>query len=244
MYLTSCIKKQKELIEMSEIIALQIPETLEKQDYNFLSFCISSSRHKQLSRFIHKEDVYRSLFAESLARAIIINKLEMKNRNIHFGSNLYGKPYLLGQSNFHFNLAHSGSWVVMIWGEDAVGVDVEKVKEIDIGVVERFFSSEEFMDIMAKSEYKRREYFYELWTLKESYIKALGTGLSTPLDTFSIRILEDRITLTPDQVPCLFKQYEIAPKYKLSACTFTNQLPEYVQYYHFTNLIDELSRTD
>jgi len=228
---------------MSEIFALQIPEALEQQDYNFLSSCISDSRRKQLSRFIHMEDVYRSLFAESLARAVIINKLHMENRNIHFRSNTYGKPYLSGQSDFHFNISHSGSWVVMIWGEDAVGIDIEKVREIDIGVAERFFSSDEYMDIMSKPKDEQREYFYELWTLKESYIKALGTGLSTPLDSFSIRIFEENIKLTPAPDQCLFKQYEIDPKHKLSACTFTNQLPKYVQHYSFKSLIGELIRT-
>ncbi|MFA1820383.1 4'-phosphopantetheinyl transferase superfamily protein [Virgibacillus oceani] len=227
---------------MTEIIALQIPEALEQQDYNFLASCISDSRLKQLSRFIHMEDVYRSLFAESLARAVIINKLHMENRDIHFGSNTYGKPYLSGQSNFHFNLSHSGSWVVMIWGEDPVGIDIEKVKKIDIGVAARFFSSEEYMDIMSKPEYEQRDFFYALWTLKESYIKALGTGLSMPLDSFGIRILEEKITLTGARAQCLFKQYEIALEYKLSACTFTNELPKYVQHYLFKSLISELKQ--
>jgi len=225
---------------MSEIIAVQIPEVLGKQDYNFLSSCISASRRKQLSRFIHIEDIYRSLFSESLARAVIIKKLHMKNQNIHFGSNMYGKPYLLDQPDFHFNISHSGSWVVMIWGEDMVGIDIEKVREIDIGVAEHFFSNEEYMDIMSKPKYEQREYFYELWTLKESYLKALGTGLSTPLDSFSIRIFEEKITLTAASVQCLFKQYEIAPKYKLSACTCTNQLPKYIRHYPFKSLIDAL----
>lgn len=226
---------------MPEIITLQIPQTVEQQDYNFLSSCISISRHKQLSRFIHKKDAYRSLFAESLVRKVIISNLDIQNRDIHFGRNMYGKPYLLGQSNFHFNISHSGYWVVMIWGKDAVGIDIERVKDVDIGVAERFFSNEEYMDIMSKPESERQEYFCELWTLKESYIKALGTGLSTPLDTFSIRGLdEDRITLSPDRISYRFKQYKVDPKYKLSACSFRDQLPNSIQYYHYRSLIDEL----
>lgn len=228
-------------MKISEIIILQIPHTLEQHEYDFLASCISTERREQLSRFVYKEDAYRSLFAESLARAMIIRNLGMLNRDIHFASNPYGKPYLHGRINFHFNISHSGCWVVMIWGEEVVGIDIERIKEIDIGVAERFFSAEEYIDLVSKPGTERQEYFYDLWTLKESYIKALGTGLSTKLDTFSIRVLDaDRIILNQDRVPYRFKQYKIDSKYKLSACSFSNQLPKSIQHYHYKNLIDDM----
>jgi 4'-phosphopantetheinyl transferase len=232
----------KGMNQMTEIITLQIPQIVEHQDYNFLSTLISDNRKEQIGRYIYKEDAYRSLFAESLVRLVVIKNLAMQNRDIYFERNAYGKPSLQGVENFHFNISHAGCWVVLIWGETVVGIDIERIREIDFGLANRFFSDVEYSDMMSKQEAERLEYFYDLWTLKESYIKALGTGLSTPLDTFSIRNLGGgNIIMRPERIHCEFKQYSIDPNYKLSACAFGNRLPNTIQYYHYKSLINEMN---
>src|SRR5699024_6695800 len=103
---------RKELIDVSEIIVLLVPEVMAQGDYYFLSSCISNSRRKKLNRFINKKDAYRSLLAETLVRKVIIDNLDIPNSAIQFGKRKYGKPFLCGQANFHFNISHSGQWVV------------------------------------------------------------------------------------------------------------------------------------
>lgn len=76
-----------------------------------------------------------------------------------------------------------------------VGIDVEQIKPIDIKISERFFSKQEFNKLLGKSYTEREPYFYELWTLQESYIKAVEKGLSIPLDSFTIRINGGNITV-------------------------------------------------
>ncbi|SMF85050.1 4'-phosphopantetheinyl transferase [Paenibacillus uliginis N3/975] len=227
---------------MPKAAAVKLPETMGMQEYDRSASFISAERRIQIDRFIRKEDANRSLFGELLARAMICRDLGVPNRDVHFVKNNYGKPLLFGHEEFHFNISHSGCWVVMIWDQNAVGIDIEQIQEIDLEIARRFFSPLENKDLISKPESERKEYFYDLWTLKESYIKALGTGLSTPLDSFSIRIKDnDKFMLDPDWESCRFTQFEIDPEYKLSVCSLGNHQPASIQIHDYKDLIDNLA---
>jgi len=87
----------------------------------------------------------------------------------------------------YFNLSHSGNWVLLGLSDSTIGVDVEQVRRINFNIARRFFSSRECEDLFSISDINNRtDYFFTLWSLKESYIKAEGMGLSIPLDSFSI----------------------------------------------------------
>jgi len=63
-----------------------------------------------------------SLTAEILIRAVVCSKLGIKNESVKFNRTTYGKPYLEGYDDFHFNLSHSGSWVVCAVSSKPVGM--------------------------------------------------------------------------------------------------------------------------
>jgi len=69
-------------------------------------------------------------------------------------------------------------------GSGPVGIDVEYMRAYDSGIAERFFHPGEYARACRFAEERRKERFYDLWTIKESYIKALGKGLSLALDSF------------------------------------------------------------
>ena len=99
--------------------------------------------------------------------------------------NAFGKPSL-SDLDIHFNLAHSGEWVVCAVDEDEIGVDIEAHHSMDFGVANRFFCREERALLegkRAEAEYART--FFRIWSLKESYVKAIGKGFSCPLDSFA-----------------------------------------------------------
>ncbi|MGE5629550.1 MAG: 4'-phosphopantetheinyl transferase family protein [Caulobacteraceae bacterium] len=138
-------------------------------------------------------DKQRILLGDTLVRSIICKKLQIRNGEIAFEYNGYGKPLLKNNGKFHFNIAHSGDWVIV--GEDSMplGVDVEQICEIDyIDIAGRFFSEYEFQWLLNQHDYEKIEGFYILWTLKESYIKMVGKGLSIPLNSFSIILDKNR----------------------------------------------------
>ncbi|PEX36843.1 4'-phosphopantetheinyl transferase [Bacillus cereus] len=147
---------------------------------------------------------------------------------MRFKYNEYGKPFVENFSDFHFNLSHSGEWVVCTTANFNVGIDIEKVSEIEaLKLAKEFFSADEFYDISNMNSDEQINYFYDLWTLKESYIKTIGKGLYTQLNSFSIK-KESRALILYKNIPknFYFKQYNIDPNYKLSACATRDEFPQ------------------
>ena len=102
-----------------------------------------------------------------------------------------GKPYLTRYPGVQFNLSHSGPWGVCAMSEAPVGVDLELVRPLRQNVAGRFF-----------------------WTRKESFIKALGKGLTMPLNSFSV--LED--VLYRDGLAWYFHEYPLEGGYLTLCC--------------------------
>lgn len=109
------------------------------------------------------------------------------------GQGKYGKPYLINMPDLHFNLSHSGDYVLCAVGTSPVGVDVEQYDHGNTGIAKHFFTGKEYrwvMDIPDDRDCQdlrdSRERFIRLWTMKESYCKMKGLGLNLPLSDFEI----------------------------------------------------------
>lgn len=161
-----------------------------------------------------------------------MDKFDVSNDHLSFSAGEYGKPELVSPNiDIKFNYSHSGEWIVCAMSHEDIGVDVEKVQEIDISIADSFFSCLEKDHLMACQPNQRLDYFYDLWTLKESYIKWDGRGLSIPLKDFSIDIKSTGdIQIKSDiyRSSCFFKQYFIDGDYKLSVCSSKNEFPDQV----------------
>lgn len=202
---------------------------IEKNIFDELLTFISNEEKERILRFRKFEDALRGLTSKILLRYIVVSILGKKNNSICISKNEYGKPYLTGVDNFHFNLSHSGDWVVCAVDNMPIGIDVEKIHDVGLDLSERFFSEEEHKYLISLEDIvKRRECFFEIWTLKESYIKADGRGLAIPLNSFSFTINDRCITLkTTNQLKeCYFEQYNIDPSYKLAVCSKNFDFPE------------------
>ena len=115
-----------------------------------------------------------------------------------FTENQYGKP-AIDTAHHHcslfFNLSHSaGKLVLAVARIEPIGVDIEsstKARRI-LQIANRFFSEQEVIDLLRLKEDQQQQRFYELWTLKEAYIKACGQGLAIPLKHFSFSLLSTK----------------------------------------------------
>ncbi|MBU0991930.1 MAG: 4'-phosphopantetheinyl transferase superfamily protein [Proteobacteria bacterium] len=205
---------------MLEIYAVEQDDIIDDNRFKFLLPYVSEEKQSRIKRYRKKSCAQQALMGDLLVRSIIHEKLYMKNKDIRFGYNEYGKPYLLGNENFHFNLSHSGDWVVCAVSDSIVGIDVEKVMPTDYGISKRFFSQDEHEYLLCQKEKEKLYTFYDLWTLKESYAKAIGKGLYMPLNTFSIIIYNELISINPQFESHFFnfKQFTIDIEYKLSVC--------------------------
>jgi 4'-phosphopantetheinyl transferase len=200
---------------------------LQIDEFKHMMNSVSEERRAKVQSFIKPEDANRGLLGDVLIRSIICSKLNMTNKEIHFTTEPYGKPCVAGLSSFHFNIAHSGRWIVCAVDCDPVGIDIEEIKPISLDVAKYFFSMQEYRWLMDQDEAARLSCFYELWTLKESFVKWLGKGLSYPLHSFSIQPGTGHSLSWPtvDQA-CFFNQPDADPDYKMAVCSTTEVFPE------------------
>lgn len=124
-------------------------------------------------------------------RAILGGYAGREPRALEFTFGPRGKPYLLG-APLQFNLSHSAQLALVAVGRNELGVDCEKVRHLENldDIARRHFSAVEFAALSALAEPERLRGFYRCWTRKEAFIKAIGAGLSLPLDTFDVTIGE------------------------------------------------------
>jgi|APIni6443716594_1056825.scaffolds.fasta_scaffold66930_2 4'-phosphopantetheinyl transferase len=138
----------------------------------------------------------RRLFGAShtLVRTTLSRYSEIPPEKWRFVKNAHGKPSIdpdFDSSSLSFSLSHTrGVAAVAVTRGVEVGADVERAdRNVDAAkLAGRFFSPEETAALQEMPPERLRERFFLYWTLKESYIKARGLGLSLPLDSFSFNL--------------------------------------------------------
>ena len=141
-----------------------------------------------------------------------------KDAQIDYGE--HEKPYIKG-SNIYFNLSHSEEYVICAISNYEIGCDIEKIDSGGEKIAKRFFHEKEFDRIASsENEAEKLELFYELWTLKESFIKVTGQGLHLPLSSFQI-IIGDEITIEQafNNKEYYFQEFNVVSGYKCAVCT-------------------------
>ncbi|WP_160673398.1 4'-phosphopantetheinyl transferase superfamily protein [Clostridium sp. C8-1-8] len=210
-----------------KIYAVKISE-LSKEKMDELCELIDLEKKCRIEKFINTKDKVRTLIGEILIRTIILENFNVDNKHISFNKNQYGKPYLEEYPNFSFNISHSGDYVLCAIDGKPIGVDVEEIKPIDYeGIVKSFFTEKEFEYIVSKELKLSLNRFYEIWTLKESYIKCCGHGLAMPLSSFSIQIDQSKdIKVIKDNEynQHTFKLFDIDSGYKVAVCSISQEI--------------------
>ncbi len=138
-----------------------------------------------------------------------------ENTRLSFGE--MGKPSLADYDEIHFNLSHADGIAACFVTNRECGVDCEKVRQYRPNVVKRSFSESEKRLMEKTPESERDIMFFRLWTLKESFVKTIGTGISYPLSEVSFSFSGDNIICNKTNFS--FRQY-IAKngKYVISTC--------------------------
>ena len=128
----------------------------------------------------------------------------------------HGKPFLTEHPEVHYNISHADGIAAVIVSEYECGIDCEGVRRYDPRTMRRVCSEAEREAVEAASEKEKELLFFSLWTLKEAYVKAIGTGLTFPLRKAAFAFEEDRI-LT-DLKGCRFARYVIGREFVVSVC--------------------------
>jgi 4'-phosphopantetheinyl transferase len=151
---------------------------------------LSDDERARQRSFVSSELRRRFLAARAGLRTLLGRYLDLDPRNLAFATNEFGKPRLAGDGQVHFNLSHCEERAVLAISNAEVGIDLERERPIEhVDLARRYFHPHEVASITAsRDEAEQRRAFFLVWTLKEAVVKALGTGLSTPLDSFEVAI--------------------------------------------------------
>jgi 4'-phosphopantetheinyl transferase len=159
---------------------------------------LSPPERQRAGRFRSAAHRKRYVVARARLRQLLAERLGAEPASIGILATDQGKPMLAPEhraSGLEFNLSHSFSLAVYAFARGrSVGIDVEQIREIPDSddLAARFFSAAEAAAYRATPAGGRDLAFLACWTRKEAFVKALGEGLSHPLDAFDV-------TLDPDE---------------------------------------------
>jgi 4'-phosphopantetheinyl transferase len=155
----------------------------------------AEERAKQ-ARFRFGGDQRRYLVTRALVRTVLSRYAAARPEEFSAGPR--GRPQIPAPrpaSALEFNISHSADLVLLgVTAARSLGIDTESIaaRDADIDGLDRYFAPEESAAILSLAPAERRRRFFELWTLKESYIKARGMGLAIALDAFRFELTGER----------------------------------------------------
>lgn len=207
------------------IYCIHIDSVLDETIFNEMIDFVSFEKKAKINRFRKPIDAIRSLYGDLIIRLVLCKHYGFTNDKILYGYQEFGKPYLLQHPHLHFNISHSGDWVVGVVSTDLIGIDVEKIISIKQDVSLLALTNEENKKIQQLNEIDKSDFFFTLWTLKESYAKATGKGLSEGLNTLSISTDNDIISIKKNEkrIQAYFEILECIEGYKFCWCSLSKQ---------------------
>ena len=190
---------------------------------------LTTEEKTKLDRFRFESDRRNYLITRALIRTTLSRYTDVSPTDWHFTFNKHGRPEINEPKHarcLKFNLSHTKHLIVCIISQDKdVGVDVENCSRDNnlLKIADRYFSSTEIHELRQLSAKEQRERFFLYWTLKESYAKAKGIGLTMPLKYISFDV-QSKITISfksqPKEDPqqWQFTTTHLPPEYIVATC--------------------------
>ena len=151
---------------------------------------LSNKEAAQAERFHAERDRFRYIARHGWLRERLSARLGAAPAEINLTQDRFGKPHVIG-ARLGFSLSHSRGVALLVIGSSAsIGCDIEWCNAAfdGVGVAARFFSQRERAALASLPVADQQGAFYHIWTCKEAYTKAVGRGLSMPLDSFEVAL--------------------------------------------------------
>ena len=188
------LPQHKPVIKEGQVHIWRANLNLSSPEIQSLKQLLSPNEIARADRFrfpLHKK---RFIVARGILRQLLGSYLNISPDSLIFQYGDRGKPLLTessGNNSLQFNISHSQEYA--LYGfiyHQPIGVDLEYVREMPdaLKIAQRFFSANEYNSIQAIAPEKQQQAFFQLWTAKEAYLKAIGTGLSGSLASVDIAI--------------------------------------------------------
>lgn len=138
---------------------------------------------EKINNILNETAQKQSILAWSILKYCLAKQYQINNFEIYYGENQ--KPYLKNE-NIYFNLSHSANYVVCAVSKSEIGIDIQKISQNKPRVAQRLFCINEQIQLEKASE--KNAFFTRLWTLKESYLKMTGEGISSKANQLDFSI--------------------------------------------------------
>lgn len=151
---------------------------------------LSDEEMERINQFQLCVDKIRCAAGKIITRLLLAQYLEVDNRIIVIKYGKYGRPFhytIKGKRSVQFSISHSGNVLLIAFSHLAhIGIDIEQIKSFSEyrDIAKFFFTEEEYIVV---DESKSLEVFYQYWTAKEAYLKAMGIGLVNGMNFFTIK---------------------------------------------------------
>jgi 4'-phosphopantetheinyl transferase len=160
---------------------------------------LSDEEKSQEFRFYFESDRRRYLVTRALVRSVLSRYSNTPPSEWRFVKDSFGRPLVANdgeiEKELSFNVSHASNLILMgVTRESPLGVDIEFVRhhpEAFQQIAQQWFSGEEATSLKALPPDRQVPGFFEYWTLKESYAKARGVGLSMPFNSFRFNLSAD-----------------------------------------------------
>ena len=207
---------------------------------------IGKQRQEKMEKCRHDKDKIRSLCAGALLclgvmeweeeeSALFLQKIEAGKVNWEMHSEFFkktgkevscdygknGKPFLVNYPDIHFNLSHSGDYVVGAFDRQPVGVDIQEHRKIGDSMARHFLNDRELdMAALQADEREREKLLCRLWAVKESYIKLTGEGMKKSMKEVFADLENKKVEDEKGEILAGFWDKIWMERYYISVCGF------------------------
>ena len=190
---------------------------------------LDADERGRAARFRFDRDRNRFVARRGQLRELLGNDLGIAPGALRLAEDGYGKPVLLDDPELNFNLSHSNGHALIATARgSAIGCDIEwRNPELACPkVARRLFAPAEYEALIALPPEQWVAGFYNCWTRKEAYVKALGLGLSYPLDAFTVSVAPgEPARFTSEEKGWTLSAFEPAPGYQAALVTWAGASP-------------------
>ncbi|MFR8080605.1 MAG: 4'-phosphopantetheinyl transferase family protein [Odoribacter splanchnicus] len=124
------------------------------------------------------------LLGEGMIRRLLFRLWGLHKEDYLIRIGEHGKPLVESRFTVWYNLSHSGDYIVAAFSHLEVGIDIEQKRKARMEVARRFFHPAEIQCLQNLAGDAQDELFFRYWSVKESFLKYTGSGLSSPLSGF------------------------------------------------------------
>ena len=167
------------------------------------------------------------LLGEGMIRRLLFRLWGLHKEDYLIRIGEHGKPLVESRFSVWYNLSHSGDYIVAAFSHLEVGIDIEQKRKARMEVARRFFHPAEIQCLQNLAGDAQDELFFRYWSVKESFLKYTGSGLSSPLSGFEVRFVDHRprIFQSENLRNLSISACPVDPAYKCFVCAETTEEP-------------------